>query len=331
MAHFLPLTFGLDKNPQARSLEIARLLRDRIIVLHGVPSSIVTDRNPRFTSNLAQNLYKILGITQDISTAAYPETNGQSERTIQTLEQYFRAYIFYQQTNWPKWLALAEFSYNNTVSSTTNVTPFFANYGYHPNLDLDTIPGTAPNTPDFQADATKLQRLNNYLRSEILLTRDSYKEYADRRRQPSPMYAPGNYIWLSSRHIKTTRPCRKLDHKRLGRFKVLRRVGSHAYLLELPATMKIHPVFHVSLLEPCNSDPLPGQVQAENPPPIVVDKNNEWEVEEILDSRMHYQTPQYLVRWTGYDHPTWEPAEYLSHTPAVVADFHQQYPNKFKP
>ena len=140
------------------------------------------------------------------------------------------------------------------------MTPFFVNYGYHPNLDLDAVPGAAPDTPDFQTDTTKLQRLNNYLRSEILLARNSYKEYANRHRQPSPMYAPSDYIWLSSRHIKTTHPCRKLNHKRLGRFKVLRRVGSHAYLLKLPATMKIHPVFHVSLLEPCSSDPLPGQV-----------------------------------------------------------------------
>ena len=145
------------------------------------------------------------------------------------------------------------------------------------------------------------------------------------------MYTPGDYIWLSSRHIKTTHPYWKLNHKRLGRFKVLYRVGSHAYLLKLPATMKIHPVFHISLLEPCNSDPLPGQVQAKNPPPIIVDKNNKWEIKEILNSRMHYQSPQYFIKWTGYDHPIWEPAKYLSHTPAVVANFHQRYPNKFKP
>ena len=88
------------------------------------------------------------------------------------------------------------------------------------------------------------------------------------------MYAPGDYIWFLSRYIKTIRPYWKLNHKRLGRFKVLCRVGLHAYLLELLTTIKIHPVFHISLLEPYNSDPLPGQVQAKNPPPIVVDKND---------------------------------------------------------
>ena len=86
MVYFLPLTFGLDENPRARSLKITRLLKDRVIVLHGVPSSIITDRDPRFTLDLTRNLCKIIGITQDMSIAAYPETDGQSERTIQTLE-----------------------------------------------------------------------------------------------------------------------------------------------------------------------------------------------------------------------------------------------------
>ena len=79
MAHFLPLTFGLNEDPRACSLEIARFLKDRVIVLHGVPSSIITNRNPYFISDLTHNLYKIIKITQDISITAYPKTDGQSE------------------------------------------------------------------------------------------------------------------------------------------------------------------------------------------------------------------------------------------------------------
>ena len=180
MAYFLPLMFGLDNDPRAHSLKITRLLKDRIIMLHDVPSFIITDRDPCFTLDLARDLNKIMGITQDMFTAAHPETNGQSEQTIQTLEQYFRIYIFYQKTDWIKWLTLAEFSYNNTVLLTTNITLFFANYGYHPDLNIDALP--AENSSDFETDAMKLQRLNNYLRSKMLLTRDSYKEYANRHR-----------------------------------------------------------------------------------------------------------------------------------------------------
>ena len=268
MSHFLPLRFGTHENPypedpRAHTPAIARLLRDRVVVLHGMPASIISDRDPRFTSDLARQLCKVLRIRQDMSTAAHSETDDQSERTIQTLQQYLRAYVSYQQTDWPEWLALAEFSYNNTVSATTQMTPFFAKYSYHPDLYLDPDPAlVAAGTPpaDLEADVAKLRKLQDYLKAEITFARDVYKETADRRRQPSPTYKPGHYVWLLSRHIRTTRPCRKLDHKRLGRFKVVKRVGTHAYRLELPATMKIHPVFHVSLLEPCASNPLPGQL-----------------------------------------------------------------------
>lgn len=330
MAHFLPLHFGPDNEDVAASTKrVARLLRDRIVVLHGLPSSIVSDRDPRFTSRIARELASILNIQQNMSTAAHPETDGQAERVIQTLEQYLRAYVSYQQDDWIEWLALAEFAYNNTVSATTGLTPFMANYGYHPDLHLDKA--NTQKAPDFRDDVARLQRLDKHLRAEILYAQDVYKEQADRRRRPPPVIPIGSYVWLSSRHIRTTRPSRKLDYKRLGRFKVLERVGTHAYKLDLPSTMKIHPVFHVSLLEPCDSNPLPGQQQPTEPPALVVNGEEEWEVERILDSRWYYRKFQYLVQWIGYDHPTWEPAENVLHAPVAVREFHASYPAKPRP
>ena len=95
--------------------------------------------------------------------------------------------------------------------------------------------------------------------------------------------------------------------------------------------MKIHPVFHVSLLEPIATDPLPGQTQPP-PPPVIVDENEEFEISEILDSRYKgrsaHKTIEYLVKWTGYDHPTWEPSDNLENSPLAVEDFHNRYPNK---
>ena len=132
------------------------------------------------------------------------------------------------------------------------------------------------------------------------------------------------------RHIQTTRPSTKLDFKRLGKFRILEKLSSHVYRLDLPLTMKVHPVFHISLLEPCGTDPLIGQTQPP-PPPIVVDNEEEWEVEEILDSRLVGKTLKYLVRWLGYDHPTWEPSELLDHAPDTVRRFHAAYPSKPKP
>ena len=94
--------------------------------------------------------------------------------------------------------------------------------------------------------------------------------------------------------------------------------------------MKCHPVFHVSLLEPASSDPLTGQKQPA-PPPIIVDDNIEFEVEEILDSKLVRKTLKYLVRWVGYKELTWEPSELLKNSPELVHHFHKKYPKKPRP
>ena len=94
--------------------------------------------------------------------------------------------------------------------------------------------------------------------------------------------------------------------------------------------MKIHPVFHISLLEPASADPLPGQIQPP-PPPVIIEDEPEWEVEEILDSRIVGKTLQYLARWVGYDQPTWEPADLFGNSLSVVKQFHNTYPNKPRP
>ena len=96
------------------------------------------------------------------------------------------------------------------------------------------------------------------------------------------------------------RPSRKLDHKRLGPFDIIKPIGSLVYELKLPSTMKVHPVFHVSLLETAVNDPLSGQ-HIEPHPPVIVDSEEAWEVEEILYSRLHYRQGQYKVKWVGFD------------------------------
>jgi len=105
-----------------------------------------------------------------------------------------------------------------------------------------------------------------------------------------------------------------------------------AYRLELPATMKVHPVFHVSLLEPYRESVFPGRVQ-DPPPSIEIENHEEYEVEKILDSRRRRGNLEYFVHWSGYDinERTWEAAENLANAPEKVQEFHQRYPHKPKP
>jgi len=111
-----------------------------------------------------------------------------------------------------------------------------------------------------------------------------FSENTDRHREPAPSYQVGDQVWLDARNIRTKRPSRKLDYKNLGRFTIKRVLSPWAYELDLPETMQIHPVFHVSKLNPVAVDPLPGQVTPPAPP-IEVDGDEEYEVEEILNDR----------------------------------------------
>src|SRR4051794_33668941 len=122
MAHFIPTTTKIT------SEETADILVEHIISKHGIPNDIVTDRGSVFTAQFMKAFCEGLNIKQNMSTAHHPQSDGQTERTNQTLEQYLRCYINYQQDNWKRLLPLAELSYNNTIQASTTLTPFYALY-----------------------------------------------------------------------------------------------------------------------------------------------------------------------------------------------------------
>jgi hypothetical protein len=134
---------------------------------------------------------------------------------------------------------------------------------------------------------------------------------------------------LDARNVRTTGPTQKLDWKRLGPFRVRKQVSPYDYQLELPASIHIHRVQPVSLLDPVVEDPLDGQVVLPSPP-VEVNGEKEYQVSSVEDSRMYRNQLQYLVQWTGYDSLTWEPAKFVDGLQAV-GEFHQQYPGKPRP
>jgi hypothetical protein len=248
----------------------------------------------------------------------------------QVLEQYLRCTINYQQDDWTEYLPLAEFAYNNTLHASTQQTPFFANYGYHPKLDL--LNPVANNNPAAESFARQLSELQATMRLQLQTAQESYKAFADKLRNEAPTFKIGDRVWLLRRNIKTKRPCDKLDYRRLGPFVIEKQINPVAYRLHLPASMKVHPVFHVSLLEPYRESIFPGRVQSP-PPSIEIENHEEYEVETVLDSRRRRGKLEYFVHWSGYDinERTWEDAENLSNAPKKVQEFHQRYPHKPKP
>ena len=131
MVHFIPTT----EKTSAEGL--ARLFRDNVWKLHGLPESIISDREPQFAAGLMQELNRMLGIESKISMAFYPQMDRQTKRVNQELEQYLRIFINHRQEQWPEWLGMAEFAYNNKAHSSTRISPFKANYGQDPRMGFE--------------------------------------------------------------------------------------------------------------------------------------------------------------------------------------------------
>ena len=299
------------------------LFMNNIYRLHGLPADITTDRDTLFTSELWKETTKQLQIERKMSTAFHPQTDGQTERTNAILEQYLRAYVNYQQDNWTELLPLAEFAYNNFKQETIKHTTFFANYGYHP--PYESIGHLTPQ------ESTNLSQLYDTLREEITLAQLRQKENYDRHRKPDPNWIPGDKVWLNTRNIRTTRPSKKLDNKKAGPFTILAKIGKSSYKLELPPSMKIHSTFHISLLEPYSDSPLPSQ-RKEPPLPVETEGEPEYELDEIVDSRLYRGSQlQYRAKWTGYppeNDNVWYPASDFENASMAVEQFHQSYPHK---
>jgi len=152
------------------------------------------------------------------------------------------------------------------------------------------------------------------------------EEGAHRGFIPAPNIQDGTRVWLHSRHGQTTMPTRILDGKCLGPFKVVHQISPYAHELELPESIQIHRVQPVSLLDPVSNDPLRGQ-RIDPPPPVEVDCEEENQVSSVEDSLIYRNQLQYLIRWTGYDSLTWEPAMFVDGFQAI-GELHQQYPMK---
>lgn len=318
MAHFIPCRETIT------APELSDLLVSEIFKHHGLPDSIVSDRGSVFVSQFWSHVCKSLRIKRGLSTSYHPQTDGQSERTNQILEQYFRCFLSYQQDNWSALLPLAEIAYNSTPQASLGTSPFEAVFGYPLVFQVEDLESySAPTIKDH----IKHIRLNfESLKSELQYAQTRMQHFANANRRNVELDV-NQMVWLDSRNIKTTRPSQKLAHRRLGPYKIIERIGKVAYRLELPPDLQsIHPVFHVSLLTPAYSNP-----NVSIPPgPVIINNEEEFEVSEILDSKQIRRKVKYLVAWKGYgpEHNSWLPIENLDNCPSMLADFHSRYPSK---
>lgn len=323
MALFIPC-HTTDTSP-----DFAKLFIKHVFAKHGMPSEIVSDRGSLVNSKFFQSLCKALHIQSNLSTAFHPESDGQTERINQIVELYLRIFCSYQQDDWVHHIPFAEFVYNNTPHSATGVSPFFANKGYNPKISitLNEIPAAAA-----EQAARDFQSLHRYLREQVAIANESYARHANPKRTDTPDWQVGDLVWVNMKNIRTRRPAKKLDWKRMGPYPILAKIGTHAYRVKLPKSLsRIHNVFHVNLLEKHAPEYFP-QREAPRPPPIEADPEtgDHYEVEQILDSKVDRGKVKYYVQWLGYtdDDNTWEPLANMENAEDLLHEFHERYPDK---
>ena len=244
----------------------------------------------------------LLGIRLHFTSGYHPQADGQTERVNQTLEQYLRIHCNFQQDDWSRWLPIAKFAYNNAESTATGTTLFFANKGYYP--ALPTYPDRLSTSHTAHQLVTNLSNVHARLRENLAITQERTQSSADAAWVPAPPLKIGDKVFLRAEFIWTMQPSRKLADKYLGPFEIIGTAGPASFILRFPVGMhRIHPVWHISQLEPAHDNPFEGRTQPP-PPPLEVEGEAEHEVGGILDSRLDRRRKEpliYLVKWTGYE------------------------------
>ncbi|CAI7834766.1 unnamed protein product, partial [Closterium sp. NIES-54] len=261
MGHFI-LT-----NATATAEATARLFFDRIITIHGIPATLISDRDPKFTSKFWKELMGMLGTKLAMSSAYHPQTDGQTERLNQAVEQLLRTACKDDVSHWDTQLPTLEFAYNNASHAPTGKTPFFLCYGREPlTPQQPTTPAHVQAAHDF---VTTMQQLWEKTQRRLTTMQTSQKQYADRQRRDHSV-AVGDQVLLDTRNLKLSHLPSKLRPRFCGPFLVEAQVTPVTFRLRLPDTWKLHNAFHVQLLKPYKDPNQQFQGRQLPPPPPVL-------------------------------------------------------------
>jgi hypothetical protein len=292
-AHFLPLAHPYIVQ------KVADVFIDNIVKLHGPPSVIISDRDRIFTSKIWGEIFDALKVTLNFSTAYHPETDGQTERVNQCVEQYLRCMAFQEPKKWCDWLPAVELWYNCSYHTTIKMSPFEALYEYPPPLIQElTIPCNA--TAETQVTLLEKDHMIKSLQQNMLQAQQRMKKYADMNRTERS-FDIGEMVYLKMQPYRETalglRNSLKLTSKWYGSFKIIKKVGKLAYQLQLPAGTRLHDVFH-------------GKVKTA---PLAVLQRR-----QIPRNAGGYDVavPQWLVHWENMatEDATWEDAAFIQAT-----------------
>jgi transposase InsO family protein len=313
-SYYLPYREATDAE------ELAYVFYRHVVSIHGLPREILSDRGPTFAAKFWQALMSHLGLNHRLTTAFRPQADGQTERMNQVLEQYLRCYINYEQNDWVEKLPVAQLAYNTAYNESTRLTPAYANFGFTPD-SYHAARETPTINPAAQIKAEDMKNLHEEMKKELEFVRKRMTKYYNTKRIERPTFKEGEMVYLSTKNITTKRPTHKLDFKFIGPYKILRKISENNYELDLPPKVRIHPIFHISLLESA-ADTIQVKIGNE---PEEIDGPETYEAEAIRDMQKIDGKTMYLVKWKNYpeNENTWEPPKHLINAQRLLKNFHQ--------
>ena len=297
-----PITIPVRDTITARELVPLFLLH--VIRQVGIPDTIISDRGPQFVSDFWNEFCSRIGMKLKLSTANHPQTDGQTEIVNQYFDQRLRPYINYYQDDWDEWVAIIDYQQSALWHETIGQSPFFTERGYEPRTSFDWESQVSSSTPKEKLNRDEAKSLVARLheswqraKETMAQTQERYTRQANKHRREVD-FGVGDKVWVTTKHWKNDRPSRKLASQMEGPYKILEQIG-HSFKLELPESMKVHPVFHAEKLRKDPGNPLPGQANPEPPPLELSNSDTEYEVEKILAVKLIHTKLRYRIQWKG--------------------------------
>ncbi|KAH9657047.1 hypothetical protein KPL70_022889 [Citrus sinensis] len=250
MAHFIACKKTTD------ALTVARLFFKEVYRLHGLPSSIVSDRDTRFLSHFWKTLWKLTNTRLNFSSAYHPQTDGQTEVVNRSLGNHLRSLVGDNLKMWDQKLYQVEFTYNRAVKRSTGLSPFQVNYGYNPRapIDLAPVPNLVRKSGKAKDFIEQLQKIHETTQESLKQTTEGYKIMADKKRRALE-FQVGDFVWvILTKDRFSVGEYNKLSARKIGPLEIIEKINPNAYRLKLPSHIRTADVFNVKHLIPYRGD-----------------------------------------------------------------------------